>query len=49
MPLQKELKSEIEKYCNNHLPPDSWYEDEFSSLLDLHINSMRELGQKAKT
>lgn len=37
MPLQKELKSEIEKYCNNHLPPDSWYEDEFSVIQDANL------------
>lgn len=37
MPLPKELKSEIEKYCNNHLAPDLWYENEFSVIQDANL------------
>lgn len=37
MPLPKELKSEIEKYCTNHLAPDLWYENEFSVIQDANL------------
>lgn len=32
MAFSKELKKEIEEYCNNHLATDSWYENEFSFI-----------------
>lgn len=32
MTLPKELKIEIENYCNNHLAEECWYENEFSFI-----------------
>lgn len=32
MVFQKELKRKIENYCNNHLPNNCWYENEFSFI-----------------
>lgn len=37
MAFSEELKNEIELYCNNHLPRDSWYENEFSFIEDLDL------------
>ncbi|MCI8956144.1 MAG: hypothetical protein HFG29_04025 [Eubacterium sp.] len=37
MAFSEKLKKEIETYCTNHLPPDSWYENEFSFILDIEL------------
>ena len=34
MAFSKEIKKEIEIYCNNHLADNSWYENEFSFIHD---------------
>jgi hypothetical protein len=34
MAFSEELKREIEIYCKNHLPANSWYENEFSFIQD---------------
>lgn len=34
MAFSKELKKEIENYCNNHLAINFWYENEFSFIKD---------------
>lgn len=37
MAFSEKLKEEIEIYCTNHLPTDSWYENEFSFILDIEL------------
>lgn len=37
MAFSEKLKKEIEIYCTNHLPPDSWYENEFSFIMDIEL------------
>ena len=37
MAFSEELKKEIEEYCNNHLAPDFWYENEFSFIKDADL------------
>lgn len=37
MAFSKEIKKEIEQYCSNHLPSDSWYENEFSFVQDIRL------------
>jgi hypothetical protein len=37
MAFSEELKQEIEIYCNNHLPENSWYENEFSFIQDNNL------------
>lgn len=39
MAFTDELKVEIEKYCTNHLPSQSWYENEFSFIRDLELKN----------
>lgn len=39
MAFSKELKNEIEIYCNNHLATDSWYENEFSFIQDIELKN----------
>lgn len=39
MAFSDELKSEIELYCNNHLPIDSWYENEFAFIRDIELKN----------
>lgn len=35
MPFSEELKTSIYDYCNNHLPGDDWYLEEFDFIEDL--------------
>lgn len=37
MAFSKEIKDEIERYCNNHLAEDTWYENEFSFIADMQL------------
>ena len=37
MAFSKEIKDEIERYCNNHLAEDTWYENEFSFISDMQL------------
>ena len=37
MAFSKEIKKEIEQYSSNHLPLDSWYENEFSFIQDIWL------------
>lgn len=39
MAFSNELKSEIELYCNNHLPTDLWYENEFVFIRDIELKN----------
>lgn len=39
MAFSEKLKDEIELYCNNHLPQDSWYENEFAFIQDLDLKN----------
>ena len=39
MPFSKEFAAEIQSYCTNHLPPDSWYENEFSFIQDTKLKN----------
>ena len=39
MAFSEKLKNEIELYCNNHLPQDSWYENEFSFIQSLDLKN----------
>ena len=39
MAFSEKLKNEIELYCNNHLPQDSWYENEFSFIQGLDLKN----------
>lgn len=34
MAFSEEIKNIVNNYCNNHLPQDSWYENEFSFITD---------------
>lgn len=34
MPLEEKIKNAVYDYCNNHLPDESWYEDEFEFIED---------------
>ena len=37
MALSKALKDEIYSYCNNHLPSDDWYDNQFAFIEDDEI------------
>ena len=37
MAFSEELKKEIQLYCTKHLPPVSWYENEFSFIQDIGL------------
>ena len=39
MAFSEKLKNEIQLYCTNHLPPDSWYENEFSFIQDIELKN----------
>lgn len=39
MAFSEKLKSEIQLYCTNHLPLDSWYENEFSFIQDTELKN----------
>lgn len=39
MAFPKKLADEIRVYCTNHLPPDSWYENEFSFIQDIALRN----------
>lgn len=44
MAFSEKLKNEIELYCNNHLPQDSWYENEFSFIQGLDLKKSHYYG-----
>ena len=37
MAFSEEIKNAVNSYCNNHLAPDSWYENEFSFIKDAEL------------
>lgn len=39
MAFSKKIKDEIENYCNKHLAPDAWYENEFSFIQDIGLRN----------
>lgn len=34
MPLPKAIQAVISDYCNNHLPGEDWYDEEFEFIVD---------------
>lgn len=39
MAFSEKLKNEVQLYCENHLPSDSWYENEFSFIKDIELKN----------
>lgn len=39
MAFSEKIKNEIQLYCTNHLPLDSWYENEFSFIRDVELKN----------
>lgn len=39
MAFSEKLKNEIQLYCTNHLPPDLWYDNEFSFIQDIELKN----------
>lgn len=39
MAFSKEIKNEIETYCNNHLASNEWYENEFCFIQDYELKN----------
>lgn len=37
MAFSEGIKNAVNSYCNNHLAPDSWYENEFSFIKDAEL------------
>lgn len=39
MPLGISEKNEILEYCNNHLPEDDWYKEQFDFIKDNELRN----------
>jgi len=37
MPLEKNIQNAVYEYCNNHLPDQTWYENEFEFIEDADL------------